>query len=306
MADALTPDFSLVPGADAIAVGSRSLQRATEFATRHQLPKAYGSYAELLADPDLDAVYIATPHPQHTAVALDALAAGKHILVEKAFTASVDDTAQVITAAREAGLFAMEAMWTRFIPAVIKAKELVDAGAIGELRMIQGDLAAFRAYDPNDRLFAPELGGGAVLDVGVYPISLAHWFFGTPDVIRAHGNHFPNGVDASAAIMLGWEDGRSASLLCALECPGPGRFALIGTAGWIDIPPRFHHPKKLVLYPLGQDAQTIELPITGGGYYGELKEATEAITAGRTESEIMPLADTLAIQQIMAEVLLQI
>ncbi len=263
------PDFALVPGAEAVAVGSRSQDRADAFASKHGLARAHGSYEALIADDEVDAIYIATPHPQHVDIALNAIAAGKHLLVEKSFTATVADTERIIGAARSKGVFAMEAMWTRFIPAVVRARELVDSGAIGELRMVQG----------------------------------THWFFGTPDVIHAHGNRFANGVDASASITLGWADGRSAALSCSLECPGPGRFALLGTKGWIDLPPRFHHPKQLILHLQGEEPEVIDCPITGGGYYGEILEATQAIAAGRTESQIMPLDATLAIQKVMAEVL---
>ena len=292
-------DFPYVAGAEALAVASRSIERAQAFATDHGLARAYGSYAEIMSDQDVDAVYIATPHPQHYAIALAAIAAGKAALVEKTFTATVAGAEEIITAARQQRVFVMEAMWTRFQPAIVTARSLIDDGAIGEVRQVQADLGVDRPYDPADRLFDPAQGGGAMLDLGVYVVSFAQYFLGTPDRIAVNGSLTPTGVDAEAGVLLGYDDGRVATLLMSLKHHTPGAARIHGTKGWIEVPPRFHHPHRIVLCRKGQEPEIISRPPLGTGYSHELIEVTECIRAGRTESVIMPLSDTLAVQRIL-------
>jgi predicted dehydrogenase len=292
-------DFPYVAGAEALAVASRSIERAQAFATDHGLARAYGSYAEIMSDQDVDAVYIATPHPQHYAIALAAIAAGKAALVEKTFTATVLGAEEIITAARHQRVFVMEAMWTRFQPAIVTARSLIDDGAIGEVRQVQADLGVDRPYDPVDRLFDPAQGGGAMLDLGVYVVSFAQYFLGTPDRIAVNGSLTPTGVDAEAGVLLGYDDGRVATLLMSLKHHTPGAARIHGTKGWIEVPPRFHHPHRIVLCRKGQEPEIISRPPLGTGYSHELIEVTECIRAGLTESVIMPLSDTLAVQRIL-------
>ncbi|MGY1728863.1 Gfo/Idh/MocA family protein [Geodermatophilus sp. SYSU D01062] len=299
IAQSVMGDFAHVDGARPVAVASRSADRARAFAQQHGLERAYGSYAELLADPDVDVLYVATPHPQHHAIALAAVEAGKALLVEKAFTATTAGAQEVVTAAREAGVFVMEAMWTRFQPAVVRMRELIADGAIGEVRSVQADLGVDRAYDPADRLFALELGGGALLDLGVYVVSFAQMLLGTPDTVTAAGSTYPTGADAEAALLLGWEDGRSATLTTSLRYPTPGQARVFGTGGWIDVLPRFHHPATIVLHRTGAEPEEITRPAEGVGYSHELAEVTRCLQEGRTESAVMPLADTLAVQEIL-------
>jgi predicted dehydrogenase len=252
-------------------------------------------------DPDVDAVYISTPHPQHHAIALAAIAAGKAVLVEKTFTATVAGAEQIIAAAHRREVFAMEAMWTRFQPAIVAARALVDDGAIGEVRQVQADLGVDRPYDPADRLFDPAQGGGGMLDLGVYVVSFAQYFLGAPDRLAVTGSLTPTGVDAEAGLLLGYDDGRVATLLISLNHQTPGAARIHGTKGWIDVPPRFHHPHRIVLQRSGHEPETIVRPPLGTGYSHELIEVTEALRAGRTESMIMPLSDTLAVQRILNE-----
>lgn len=292
-------DFPHTPHAELVAVASRSAARAQAFATAHGIAHAYGSYGELLDAPDIDAVYIATPHTSHRTVALAAIAAGKAVLVEKTFTATVSGAQQVIDNARARGVFAMEAMWTRFQPAIVAARTLVDDGAIGEVRQIQADLGVDRAFDPADRVFSATLGGGALLDLGVYVVSLAQHFLGDPTGVVAHGSLFDTGVDADAGLLLRFEEGQTAALLCSLLQPTPGQARIFGTGGWIDILPRFHHPREIVLHRRGAEPEPIVRPPTGGGYSHELAEVTQCLLRGRTESAVMPLADTLAVQRVL-------
>jgi predicted dehydrogenase len=306
IARAVAPDFAHVEGAELVAVASRSLDRARSFAEEHGLARAYGSYAELLAADDLDAVYIATPHPQHHALALAAIEAGRAVLVEKTFTATVAGAEEVVAAARRHSVFAMEAMWTRFQPAIVAARALVDDGAIGEVRQVQADLGVERPFDPTDRMFDLAQGGGALLDLGVYVVSFAHYFLGTPDRVVASGSLAPTGVDAEAGLLLGYADGRVATLLATLRHHSPGAARIQGTTGWIEVPPRFHHPHGIVLHRRGAEPEVITRPPTGGGYAHELVEVTEGVAAGRTESTVMPLEDTLAVQRVLGEALEQL
>ena len=299
IAEKVVRDFPHVPGARPVAVASRSQERADAFAARHGLARAYGSYADIIADPDVDVLYIATPHPHHHAIALAALRAGKALLVEKAFTATTAGAVEVVDAARQAGVFTMEAMWTRFQPAVVAMRELIADGVIGEVRSVQADLGLDREYDPLGRLFALELGGGALLDLGVYVVSFAQMLLGTPERVVATGSLFPSGADAEAALLLEYGDGRSAGLFTSLRGAGPGQARVFGTTGWIDVRPRFHHPETIVLHRAGAEPEEITRPPVGAGYAHELAEVTDCLRAGRTESAVMPLADTLAVQDVL-------
>ena len=301
IAEKVVEDFAQVDGARPVAVASRSQARAEDFARRHGLDRAYGSYAQLLADDDVDVLYVATPHSHHAAFALAALSAGKALLVEKAFTATSAGAAEVVDLARSRGTFVMEAMWTRFQPAVVRLRELVAEGAIGEVRCVQADLGVSRSFDEQDRLFALELGGGALLDLGVYVVSFAQMLLGTPDSVTAVGSRFSTEVDAEASLLLGYADGRSACLTTSLRQALPGQARVFGTEGWIDVLPRFHHPQTIVLHRGDAAPETITRPQLGGGYAHELIEVTACVQAGRSESAVMPLADTLAVQEVLQQ-----
>ncbi len=304
MAEMFLPDFEHVPDAEAVAIGSRSRERAAAFGASYGIEGAH-TYAELMKA-DVDVVYVATPHPQHHALALAAIEAGVPVLVEKAFTATLAGAREVVSAARERGVFCMEAMWTRLQPAVVEARRLVEAGEIGEVLAVQADLGAHRDYDPASRLFDPALGGGAVLDLGVYVISFAQDFLGTPDRVVASGTRYPNGTDASVTLHLAYDDGRGASLACGLTTESPGRAVIWGSGGSIELPPRFHHPTSLVVRRNGQEAETVELPTRGRGYSHEIEEVGRCLAAGLTESPVVPLDDTLGVQWVMEETLSQL
>ncbi|MCU1660430.1 MAG: dehydrogenase [Pseudonocardia sp.] len=295
-------DFPHVPGAEVVAVASRSAQRAEAFAGAHGIGRVHDSYRAIVEDDAVDVLYIATPHPHHRAVALAALKAGKAVLVEKAFTVTPAATREIVDAATDARVFAMEAMWTRFQPAVVRMRELITDGAIGELRAVQGELGVHAPTDPLDRYYNLAIGGGALFDLTVYPISFAQMVLGTPDTVAAHGTLDATGVDIEEAVLLGWADGRSASLFTSLRCATPGQMRLFGTGGWIDLLPRFHHPDTFVLHRSGRDAEEVTVPHIGGGYAHELREVTDCVLAGRTQSEVMPLADTVAVQDVMGAV----
>jgi predicted dehydrogenase len=302
IASKVVADFPHVPGAEVVAVASRSIDRAKAFAAEFGIARTHDSYRAIVEDEGVDAIYIATPHPQHRAVTLAALRAGKAVLVEKAFTVTPAATREIAAVAAETGVFAMEAMWTRFQPAVVRLRELVAADAIGEPRAVQGELGVNAPTDPDDRFYNPAIGGGALFDLTVYPLSFAQMVLGTPDTVTASGVLDANGVDIEEGVLLGWADGRSATLFTSLRCATPGQMRVYGTGGWIDVVPRFHHPDTVVLHRDGAEPETITVPALGGGYSHELIEVTECVAAGRPESAVMPLADTVAVQDAMGQV----
>lgn len=299
IAEKAAQDLTLVDGAELRAVGSRTPEKAAAFAERFEVPTAHGSYRDLLDDADVDAVYVATPHPQHRDVALAAIEVGKAALVEKAFTATLEGTHQVVDAARARGVFVMEAFWTRFIPAVAAAKELADAGEIGELRGAQGDFLMSFDYDPNHRLFNPDLGGGSLLDLGVYPISLAHHFLGAVESVACQARLVPTGVDAGAAVALRHASGALSALSCGSDAAGPHRFTVSGSDGWIDFEPPLNSPTAFTLHRAGRDPQRFEYPHLGEGYAHEFIEVGERLRAGETESPVMSLDATVEVMDVL-------
>lgn len=294
-------DFPHVEGSTVVAVASRSQDRADEFAREFDIARAHGRYRQIIDDPDVDVLYIATPHPQHLAIAVAGLEAGKAVLVEKSLTATVAGAEMLIRTAREQGVFAMEAMWTRFQPAIVAARAVIAAGDIGEVRGVQADLGVQREFDANDRLFSKELAGGAMLDLGVYVVSLAQHFLGDPDRMELVGTLASTGVDLDASILLAYDDGRAATLSCSLRGPSPGAARIMGTEGWIDIHPRFHHPTSITVSRADQAPETIDAPALGSGYSHELIEVSDCIRAGLTESAVMPLKDSLSVQRLLNE-----
>lgn len=301
MARVFAGDFEYAQGAELVAVGSRSQEGADAFASEFDVPHAHGSYTGLLDDADVDVVYIATPHNFHRDIALAAIERGKPVLVEKAFTATLAGTEAVIEAARAKGIYCMEAMWTRFLPVIRTARQKVADGVIGDVLFVQGDLCAFRAYDPSDRLFAPELAGGALLDLGVYPASFAQSFLGEASEVSCNGRFAPNGVDMAASMSIKYDDGHLASLSCGFDTYGPGRMGLYGTKGWIDVHPRFHHTDTITVHVEGEEPETIVQRPTGTGYVHEIEAVSSDIREGRTENAEMPLDDTLAVMRVLQQ-----
>ena len=305
IAHGVAGDFQFVPGAELAAVASRTKEKAQEFAARHGVKHAYGSYRELLESPEVDVVYISTPHPYHRDVALAAIANGKSVLVEKAFTATLVGAQQVVDAARAKGVFAMEAMWTRFQPVVAAAREVVAWGRIGEVVAVQGDLDAARDYEPGHRLFERDLGGGAILDLGVYVVNFAQAFLGDVRSVDCLTRLYPTGIEKAASINLGHTGGGMSSLACGFDGPGPGRMTIVGTKGWIEVEPRFHHPTTISVHRAGVLPRIIEARPTGGGYSHEFAEVTQRIAEGSTESPTMPLHDTLEVMRVLESCLRQ-
>ena len=192
------------------------------------------------------------------------------------------------------------------MPAIVRMRELLADGAVGEIRGVQVDLGVRNPLRPGDRFVAPELGGGALFDLTVYPISFAQMVLGTPVGVSAHGVVTGDGVDLEESVVLAFASGATAALMATLRCATPGQARVFGTDGWVDVLPRFHHPDTIVLHRAGRDPEEINRPQRGGGYTHELIEVTECVAAGRGESAAMPLADTVVVQDVMDEVARQL
>lgn len=282
-----------------VAVGSRTAAAAAGFAQRVGAERAHGSYAELAHDPQVDAIYIATPHPLHHANTLLCLGAGKAVLCEKPFAINAGEAAAMIDAARARGLFLMEAMWTRFLPHMLRLRELLAAGVIGELRMLQADFGFRTEFNPHSRLFDPALGGGALLDVGIYPVSLASMLFGAPERVAGLAHLGSTGIDEQSAMLLGYAGGQLAILSQATRTSTPHEALLLGTAGKIRVHSSWWKATTMTLSVDGQPDQLIDVPATGNGYNYEAAEVGRCLRAGATESATMPLDETLAIMRVL-------
>ncbi len=285
-----------------VAVGSRSVEKAAEFAAAHAPDaRAHGSYEDLVADPDVDVVYVATPHSHHLDHALLAIRAGKHVLVEKPITRSVAEAQQVIDAAAEAGVFLMEAMWTRFLPHVAAVRGAIARGEIGAVTTVQAEFDVFFPYDATHRLFAPELAGGALLDLGIYPVAFAHDLLGMPAAITARGTRAATGVDDHVSIVLEWDGGQQAVLHTSSRASGPHAATIIGTQGRIEIPRDFFMPVSATVTRGDGTSYTVDSPQGEGKAY-EAAEVARLVARGATASDRHTWTDTLEVMAILDEV----
>lgn len=286
-------------------VASRDAAKAAAFAGEFGAPSHYGSYADLLADPQIDVVYIATPHAQHHALLLDCIAAGKPVLCEKPFTLNARQGAEAIALARARGVFVMEAMWTRFIPAIVAAQDLVAAGEIGRLQSLQADFGFCQPFDAQHRTFNPALGGGALLDIGIYPLALAQLFLGPISAISAQAELGQSGVDEQTSFSLRHRDGGISQGLCSLRSRTPWEATLMGERGTLRLHSPMFKPERLTVHN-EQGSREIAVPHLGNGYRYEVEEVNRCLRAGLRESPRMPLDDTLAALAAMDEIRRQI
>jgi len=299
-------DLRLVPGAEVAAVGSRAPETAQAFADAYGIPRAYGSWAELAADPEVDVVYVATPHASHHAATLTCLRAGRAVLCEKPFTLDRASAADLVDTARERGVFLMEAMWTRCDPAVRRAQELVADGAIGEVTSVHADFAIAGPFGPAHRLRARALGGGALLDLGVYPITIAHLFLGPPDHVRAWAALTDEGVDENTGIVFGYDSGAVASLTCGLLGTTPITAVITGTRGRVELAEPFFRPPSFTLHRAGAPPEVVKWPVPGTGYQFEAAEVQRCLRTGALESPLVPHATTLEMMGLLDAIRAQI
>ncbi|ACZ29391.1 oxidoreductase domain protein [Xylanimonas cellulosilytica DSM 15894] len=285
-----------------VAVGSRSVEKAAGFASAHAPgARAHGSYEDLVADDDVDVVYVATPHSHHLEHTLLAIAAGKNVLVEKPITRSAAEAERVLDAAREAGVFCMEAMWTRFLPHVAALRGAIARGEIGQVMTVQAEFDVSFPYDPTHRLFAPELAGGALLDLGIYPIAFAHDLLGMPAAITARGTRAATGVDDHVSVILEWDGGQQAVLHTSSRASGPNTATIVGTQGYIELPSGFFTPVPVTVTKGDGSRYTVESPQGEGKAY-EAAEVARQVTAGATSSDRHTWKDTLEVMAILDEI----
>ena len=287
-----------VPDAQITAVGSRDMERAQSFAKEYEIPRAYSNYEDLAADPEVDVIYVGTPHrfhKEHTILCLDA---GKHVLCEKPFAINATEAREMVKAALRNNRFLMEAMWTRFLPAITRVRELIKAGAVGEVRMVQADFGFRTKVIPDHRLFDPALGGGALLDVGIYPISLAHMILGTPDHITSMAALGNTGIDEQTAVVLGYDRGAMAVLSTAIRTNTQQEAYIYGTRGWIKIHAPWWASDTLTL-KTGPGEGSLSLPYTGNGYNYDAEEVGRCLREKLPESPTIRLTESLTIMRIM-------
>jgi predicted dehydrogenase len=281
------------------AVGSRTKERADEFAKDFNVPTVYGSYEELAADDTLDAVYVATPHSGHISGAKLCIEHGKPVLVEKPFTINAKEARIVIDLAREKNVFCMEGMWTRFFPSMVKARELVNSGAIGNVRMIQADFGFRAGIDPKGRLFDTALGGGALLDVGIYPVSFACMILGLPSKTAAVASIGSTKVDEVTGVLLQYDSGAIAVLSAAVRANSAQQAAVYGDTGSIHVNGHWWKSDGLTVKRDGLPEETLEFPYPATGFQFEADEVQRCVRAGLKESPIMPLSETLQIMELL-------
>ncbi|WP_420124152.1 Gfo/Idh/MocA family protein [Nakamurella sp.] len=289
-----------------VAVGSRSLDRASAFAAEHGIDRAVGSYQELVDDPAVDVVYVASPHSEHAAQAGLAVAAGKHVLVEKAFTRNAAQARHLVAAARAAGVLAVEAMWTRFLTQTDVLARLLADGVLGEVTTVLADHGQHFAPDPQSRLFAPELAGGALLDLGIYPISFASFVLGAPDSVVATGSRTATGVDAQVSMTLSTGTAQ-ACLNTTLLAATPTTASVSGTAGSVEITGPFYAPASMILTTA--DGRAVREPDPVAGHLGlcfEAAHVAQLIADGATESPLLPLDETVRILETVDEIRRQV
>ena len=283
------------------AVGSRSLESARAFADEFSIPNAHGSYEALAADPEVDAIYVATPHPAHVDGAMIALDACKHVLIEKPFTLNKAQAQLIADRAAENGLVAMEAMWTRWLPHMLRLRELLASGAIGDVRTVIADHTQALPTNPEHRLQNPALGGGALLDLGIYPVSFAVDVLGLPTGVQAHSSPTATGVYRQTAITLEFEGGRQAVLHTALDTAGPNRAVVLGTEGAIELDRVWYTPTTLTRYDRHWkvvEQYTPEVSTRGMHYQAAELEARVAGAAPTT----LPIDESVAIMGVLDEV----
>jgi predicted dehydrogenase len=287
-----------------VAVGSRNRERGAAFAaahrigTGHRIGAVHEGYAALVADPAVDVVYVATPHSEHREHALLAIAAGKHVLVEKAFTRNALEAVEVIQDARAAGVFLMEAMWTRFLPHVAALRRVIERGEIGEIVHVAADFGGSPPYDPTDRNFNPALAGGALLDLGVYPIAFAQDLLGAPTTVTAAGALTETGVDVQSTVLLGFANRAQATARSSFLADSPRTAVVVGTDGRIDVDPEFYAPTTFTVTRRDGTRTRFAEPV-GGGMQFEAAEVARCIAAGRTESPRVSWQSTLDVMRTL-------
>ena len=305
IAKAFAEDLKKLNGHSIAAVGSRTLSNAQSFANTFG-GTAYGSYEELVADPQVDAIYVATPHPAHKENVILALNAGKPVLCEKPFAVNADEAQQMVDAAHKNGVALMEAMWARFLPHYAQVREIIQSGVLGKIHTIQADHGQRLADQNIPRLVEPSLAGGALLDLGIYPVSFAHMILGNPSKITSSAVLTDKGVDAQTSMIFDYDDGAQAVLNTTMIEQTPCRAVVAGLNGWLEIDRTFYNPASMRV--VLNDGTTTEYPSSyvGHGLREQAEVFKQLVTSGQQQSQILNWQDTVDIMKTLDQVRSQI
>lgn len=295
-------DLKLLPNAKLHAVASQSLERAQEFGKEYLVPHAFGRYEEIVNCPDLDVVYIATPHVQHCENTILCLRHKIPVLCEKPFAMNLEEAHKMVMTARENQTFLMEAIWTRFIPTIVKAMELVESGIIGEVISIKADFGFKAPFNPEGRLFNRELGGGSLLDIGIYPAFLALLILGKPSKIKAFANIGTTGVDEELGAVLQYNDGKLAHLHSTIRSITKTEAFIYGEQGTIHLHTRWHEPTGMTLLLQDGRPKPFHFDFKGKGYHYEAEHVMQCLQTGKTESPLLPLDFSLDLMELLDDI----
>ncbi len=291
-------DFDRARGVCLTAVASRSIERAQEAAGRYGAKYAFGSYEEMAACDEVDMVYVATPHPFHCEQAIQMMEHGKHVLCEKPISISGEQTERMIRCAREKNVFLMEAMWSRFFPATRRYMQLVRSGAIGKISHVYGVFSSSCPVDEESRLFRPALAGGALLDIGVYPLMAATMLLGyQPEEVQGLCTLASTGVDGRMAVQMRYPDGATAQMMTSLDAAAPSHLFIYGTEGYMEVED-FWHPTRFSVSRASGERIAYSFPLENEGFHYEFEHAAECIQKGLNESPVMTWEESLAVSRM--------
>ena len=302
IANKFADGLKILPNAERYAIASRSLERAEAFKEKHGFTKAFGSYEEMLADSELDVVYIATTNNLHFEHTMMCLEAGKAVLCEKPFASDLLQVKQMVDKSREKNVFLMEALWSRFVPSMIQFKEQVENGAIKRPMLLQCDFGFISPFDPYNRIYAPDLGGGSIPDIGIYPIFTAMYLFGKPESIEVMSVAAPTGTDWTTSILLKHKKKEISMLTSSFEMILDNEARVYGESGYLKLHSMFHMPTRLTLRTNDGRETDIPLNLAGNGYNYEAAEVMDCLDKGLIESPSLPHAFSIELMQVLDEV----
>jgi predicted dehydrogenase len=306
MALRIIRDFKRTEGVELTTIVSRSREKGLSFAAQWEIPNVVTDLERLWETPSIDVVYVATPNSEHYRLARAAIQAHKHVVVEKPITMTSAQARDLVALARAAGVFLMEAMWTRFNPTILKVQDVIHAGRIGDVRNVLSVLGFPIPYEPENRMWDPNLGGGGILDLGVYCVTLANLFLGSPSSVVARGRLFETGVDLEASVFLGYPGGKTAivatSMMAMLTMPG----TICGTLGQIVLDSYVWSPTGYRVVSADNLEEHFEVPMEGSGYVPMLRAASQAVLDGRMEHQLNPLSGTIGVMDVLDEVVRQL
>jgi predicted dehydrogenase len=307
IADVVAKDLAAI-GRSVAAVGSRNLSTAQAFAQTHSVASSFGSYEELCASPDVDAIYVATPNPFHLEHAKLAFAHGKHVLLEKPAALNQKQVREIQGAAKAANRFLMEAMWSRFVPSQLSVKAAVASGEIGDPVMVSAEYSENKLPAENhERMWSRDLGGGTLLDLGIYPLAFIENFVGIPTEVETFGSVAPQGLDQRLVSILKFEGGELAQLATSMTGAGSGTASIIGTKGRIEIGFPIYGQFEYQVFDLDRNLlRSYQEPIVGTGRQFQFLAAEQVIAAGKTEHEAMSWATSLALAGVMDQMRRQV